>query len=61
VFQSIKINTNVYFFKNKSRDLLLVKKSELEIWSLQIPNFQRIQARNCVLAAFHHHDSTQRG
>jgi hypothetical protein len=33
---------------------LLVKKSELEILSLQIPSFQQIQARNCVLGFFEH-------
>jgi hypothetical protein len=28
------------------------QKSELKILSLQIPSFQRIQARNCMLAFF---------
>jgi len=36
-------------------------KNKLEIWSLQIPSFQRIQARNCVLAFFEHHQSIQHG
>jgi hypothetical protein len=35
------------------------KKSELEICSLQIPNFQRIQACSCMLDFFEHHQSTQ--
>jgi hypothetical protein len=30
------------------------KKNELEILSLQIPSFQRNQARNCVLGFFEH-------
>jgi hypothetical protein len=41
--------------------LFEIKKSELEIRSLQAPSFQRIQASICVLAVFHHHEPTQRG
>jgi hypothetical protein len=39
----------------------MVKKSELEILSLQIPGFQRIQARNCVFGFIEHHQSIQHG
>jgi hypothetical protein len=37
------------------------RKDKLEIWSLQIPSSQRIQARNCVFAFFEHHQSIQHG
>jgi hypothetical protein len=36
---------------------MMGQKTELEILSLQIPSFQRIQARNGVLAFFEHHQS----
>jgi hypothetical protein len=38
-----------------------VKKSELQIWSLQISNFERIPARNCMLTFLEHHQSNQHG
>jgi hypothetical protein len=38
-----------------------VKRSELEIWSLQIPNLERIPALNCVQNFFEHPQSTQHG
>ena len=41
--------------------LFLVKKSELQIWSLRISDVQRIPARNCVLAFLKHDQSTQYG
>jgi hypothetical protein len=38
-----------------------VKSSELEIWSLQIPSFERIQACNYMLVLLEHHQSIQHG
>jgi hypothetical protein len=38
-----------------------VKKSELDIWSLQFSNVQRIPACNWVLAFLKHHQSTHYG
>jgi hypothetical protein len=40
---------------------LAVKKSKLEISSLQISSFRQIQARSCVLAFSEHYQTIQHG
>ncbi len=55
------IHLNKFSYNSSNNILLMVKKSELEIWSLQIRSFQRIPARNCVLVLLEHHQSTQHG
>jgi hypothetical protein len=39
----------------------MVKQSELQIWSLQISNLERIPAHNCVLTFLEYHQSIQHG
>ncbi len=39
-------------------ELLRVKQSELEISSLKIHSLQQISTRDCLLAIFEHHQST---
>jgi hypothetical protein len=36
-------------------------QSELQIWSLQISNLERILAHNCMLTFLEHRQSTQHG
>jgi hypothetical protein len=38
-----------------------VGQSELQIWSLEISNLERIPACNCVLTFLEHHQSTRHG
>jgi hypothetical protein len=39
----------------------MVNESELQIWSLQISNLERIPARNCMLIFLEYHQLTQYG
>jgi hypothetical protein len=48
--------TNTMFYK-----VVRINQSELQIWSLQISNLERISVRNCVLTFLEHYQSTQHG
>ncbi len=57
----LNINTNIV---NKSSEQphdrhQMVKKSELQIWSLRIAGVRGISARNCLLPFLKHDQSTQ--
>jgi hypothetical protein len=54
-FQEIPMNSSGVS-ENK-----MVNQSELQIWSLQISNLERIPAHNCVLTFLEYHQSTQHG
>jgi hypothetical protein len=53
-----KINSKLY---DISQETFTWSKKWLEILSLQIPSFQRIKARNCVLGFFEDCQSIQHG